>query len=250
MASHLSPIVRSAARGVAVGGVDPLGLGEQRLLGFGVGRELGVALGGGGIAGREELVLGALEPLPQRVVDVLGRPAGGLPLGQQVAERRRGGSPVGGVTELLGAHTQSFLGLPGAGPFAVQFGEVRTAASVERLARRRVPLPQRVVGLAVDAADRLPLVEDGAHPVTGGLPLRRRGGQLLGLDGERLLASRLLGAELLALGLLLLRGAVGLRDDRGQPLGQRIDIAEHVRLGQALGQGHRRGADLARVAGT
>ena len=112
-----------------------------------------------------------LEPLPQRVVDILGRPAGGLPLGQQVAERRTGRAPLGGVGQFLGALTQRLLGLAGADPLAVQLGEMRAAAPVERLAGRRVPLPQRVVGLAVQPGDRAPLVEDLAQPVAGGLPL-------------------------------------------------------------------------------
>ena len=112
------------------------------------------------------------------------------------------GAPVGGVGQLLGAFAQRLLGLAGAGALAVELGEMRTAAAVERLAGRRVALPQRVVGLAVQAGDRAPLVEDLAQPVARGLPLRRVGGELLGLGGQRFLARGLRGAVLVALGLL------------------------------------------------
>ena len=75
---------------------------------------------------------------------------------------------------------------PGALP--VQVGEVRAAAAVERLTGLGEPLPQQLVGLAVDAADRAPLVEDRLEPVARLLPLRRLGRQRLGLGGQRLLA--------------------------------------------------------------
>ena len=45
------------------------------------------------------------------------------------------------------------------------------------------------------------------------------------------------------------RGGVGLLDDRGQPGGQCVDVAEHRRGGQALGERGRGGLDLAGVAG-
>ena len=82
---------------------------------------------------------------------------------------------------------------------------MRTAAAVERLAGRRVALPQRVVGLAVQPADRPPLLEDLAQPVACGLPLRRVGGQVLGLGGQRLLAGGLRGAVFVAPGPVRLR---------------------------------------------
>ena len=176
--------------------------------------------------GLEELVLRGLEPLPQGVVDVLGGAARRLPLRQHVAERGRGGAPVGGVGQLLGAFAQRLLGLAGADAFAVQLGEVRAAAPVERLARRGVALPQRVVGLAVQARDGAPLVEDLAQPVAGGLPLRRVGGDVLGLGGEGLLARGLRGAVFVALLALLGGMGVGLLDDGAQPGGQRVDVAE------------------------
>ena len=62
---------------------------------LGVGRVLGVELDVGLVARAEEGVLSSAEPLPQRVVDVLGRPAGGLPLRHQVAVGAGRRAPVG-----------------------------------------------------------------------------------------------------------------------------------------------------------
>ena len=68
---------------------------------------------------------------------------------------------------------------------------MRAAAATEGVAGRGEAGPQRLVGLAVDAADRLPLLDDRLQPVAGGLPGGRLGGDLLGLGGERLLAGDL-----------------------------------------------------------
>src|SRR5690606_29462010 len=130
--------------------------GQQLLLGGGVGLELRLALGDGGVARGEEDVLGALEPPPQRLVGLARRAAGGLPLAEQLAEDGGGAGPVGGVGEFLGPHAQLFLARLGGGALTVEFGEVRAAPAVERLARLGVALPQRVVDLAVDPADGLP----------------------------------------------------------------------------------------------
>ena len=106
-------MVRRAARArFGPGHVELLGLGEQSLLGLTVGGELRVAFGVDRVAGDEEGVLSGLEPLPQRLVDVLGRPAGGLPLREQIAESGCGGRPLGRTGQFLGPHTQSLLGLP------------------------------------------------------------------------------------------------------------------------------------------
>src|SRR5699024_2772675 len=112
----------------------------------------------------------------------------------------RGRAPVGGVGERLGTLDQLLLLELGARPLPIELSEVRTAPPVERFTGLRVAPPQLVVGLAVDAPDRLPLVEDGPEPVAGGLPLRALGGDLLGLGGERLFACDLADAAgLLAL---------------------------------------------------
>ena len=89
-ASHLSVIARSAARAASWSEVSICSASrQQRLLGLAHWRSARVAFGGHRVARREERVLGGLEPLPQRVVDVLGGAAGGLPLGEQAAERAR-----------------------------------------------------------------------------------------------------------------------------------------------------------------
>jgi hypothetical protein len=77
---------------------------------------------------------------------------------------------------------------------------VLTAPPPERVTRCREPLPQRVVGLPVDALDLAPLVDDGAQPIAGGLPRGRRLGNLLRLGRQRLLRRDRLGAGLLACG--------------------------------------------------
>ena len=125
-----------------------------------------------------------------------------------------------------------------------------SAAPVEGLPGRRVALPQRVVGLAVQTADRLPLVEDRAQPVAGGFPLRRVGGQILGLGGQRLLAGGLGGPMLVAPGAVGGRGRFGALGNAGKPGGQRVDVAEHVARRQRFGQAGGGGFDLACIAGT
>ena len=62
------------ARGVLVGRVDALRLGQQGLFGRGIRLQLGITLGIRGVAGGEEGVLGGLEALPERLIDVLRGP--------------------------------------------------------------------------------------------------------------------------------------------------------------------------------
>ena len=92
-----------------------------------------------GVAGTEEGVLGAAEPLPQLVVDVLGRRAGRLPLPHQVAVAARGRAPVGRVGERLGLLGQPLLDHAGGLPLLVLLGEVRLAAPGVRRPRAREP---------------------------------------------------------------------------------------------------------------
>ncbi|CKO84519.1 Uncharacterised protein [Mycobacterium tuberculosis] len=138
---------------------------------------------------------------------------------------------------------------PDAGSLTVQFGEVGPSPPVERIAGRRVALPQRVIDLAVHTANRLPFIEDCPQPVTGDLPLCRVGGQLLGFGGQRLFTGGLGGSMFLA------SGAVGGSDDLRaitnacQPVCQRVDIAQHACRRQRFGQRDRMGFDLACVAG-
>src|SRR5580693_657994 len=123
-----------------------------------------------------------------------------------------------------------------------------SASPVEGFPRSRVAFPQRVVGLAVQTADRLPFVEDCAQPVAGSFPLRRGVGQLLGLDGQGLLAGRLGCPMLVPTGALGGGDSVGMLTNAGKPRGQRIDITENMCGRQRFAQLHRVGLDLARVA--
>ena len=131
----------------------------------------------------------------------------------------------------------------------VEGGEVGAAAAGERVPGGREPLPQLAVGLAVDAADGLPLVEDRLEPVAGRLPARRLGGQPLGLVDERGLRGERLGAGDVAGG----PGGVGLLGrDRGQllqPRAEPVDVADDVRLGQGRVQPLDRGERVRRVGG-
>ena len=68
----------------------------------------------------------------------------------------RGGrvAPVGGVRQRLGRGDQRLLRLLRGAALLVELGEMRAAVPGEGVARLGEPLPQRVVGLPVDAADR------------------------------------------------------------------------------------------------
>jgi len=126
--------------------------------------------------------------------------------------------------ELFGALAQSLLDLTRTGALAVELREMRSAPAIECLPGRRIPLPQRVVGLAVNARDRPPLFDDRPQPVTCGLPLHRVRCQLFGFRRQRLLAGDLCRPVLLPSGLLRLRGFVRPFPDRAEPGGDRIDI--------------------------
>jgi hypothetical protein len=156
-------------------------------LGGGVRVELGVALGEVLRPAGEEGVLRGAEALPQAR---RRRPSGrarGLPLVIRSRKRaavgpsrrsRRASPPPAPAPPCAPAHR------PAAGPGP----RSASLAAVERLTRLGEPLPQQLVGLAVDAADRAPLVEDRLEPVARLLPLRRLGRQRLGLRGQGLLA--------------------------------------------------------------
>ena len=124
-----------------------------------------------------------------------------------------------------------------------------TAAAVEGIAGRGVPLPQCVIGLSVQPGDGPPLVEDGVHPVAGRLPLGGVGGQVLGLGGQRLFAGTLRRSVLVAARPLGLSGFVGLLGDGGKPRRQGIDVTQNAGGGQGVGQRVGGGLDLAGVTG-
>ncbi len=124
-----------------------------------------------------------------------------------------------------------------------------SASPVEGFPRSRVALPQRVVGLTVQPADRLPLVKDRAQPVAGRFPLRRGVGELFGFGGQGLFAGGLFGAMLFATGTVGGRDRFGPLSNAGKPSGQRVDIPEHMGGRQRFGQRGGGALDLARVAG-
>src|SRR3712207_6855701 len=78
----------------------------------------------------------------------------------------------------------------GLAALGVERREVRAAAPAEGVAGGGEPRPQRLVGLAVDAADRLPLLDDRLEPVAGRLPGRRLRGDLLRLGRQGLQIGR------------------------------------------------------------
>ncbi len=136
-----------------------LGLDEQRALHLGVAAYSASSFAFVCVAGTEERVLRGAEPLPQRVVDVLLRTAGRLPLRHQVAVGTGGRTPVGRRRQLLGLDDELLLDDPGALALLVELGEVLLAPPGVRRPGRREPMPQLVVGGLVDPRQPLPLVE-------------------------------------------------------------------------------------------
>ena len=175
-----------------VGGrVELLGLGQQLFLQLLVGLLLAGALLVRLGAGREEDVLRRAELLPEVVVAVATGARHRLPAVHQRPHGGAGRAPVGGGRQLLRLLDELLLGRARLAALGVERGEVRAAAATERVTGGGEPRPQRLVGLAVDAADRLPLLDDRLQPVAGGLPGRGLGGDLLRLGGQRLLAGDL-----------------------------------------------------------
>ena len=154
------------------------------------------------------------------------------------------------VGQFLGARDQLLLGALGGAALGVELGEVLTAAPAEGVARGREPLPQRVVGLPVDALDLLPLVDDRAQPVAGDLPRRAGLRDLLGLGDQRLLRGDRVGARLLArrsaLAGLLARHAAS---SGVQPRVERGEVPDRGGAGQLLLELLGRAAGARRVAG-
>ena len=118
----------------------------------------------------------------------------------QVAVAARGRAPVGRGGEALGLGGEPLLDAAGVVALLVLLGEVRLAAPGVRRARGREAAPQRVVGGPVDAGERLPLVEQLAHPVGAVAPVGALG-ERLGLGDDLLLALAGLGGALGALDL-------------------------------------------------
>ncbi|GAA3311059.1 hypothetical protein GCM10020219_017900 [Nonomuraea dietziae] len=101
---------------------------------------------------------------------------------------------------------------------------------------RRQPLPQRGLGDAVDALGRLPLLDQLAKALAAGLPVRGLLGDALGLGDDALLDALGLGPGHVAGGLDLLTALGDQLGQRVEPLNQRAQVADGVRVGHGLAQ--------------
>src|SRR5690606_3852703 len=143
---------------------------QQLLLDLGIAAQLRVPFCESSVAGREEAVLGAFEPAPQRVLSGAVGASRSLPLLHQFAITGRGRAPVGGVGELLRFGDDLLFELARLFALLVQAGKVRLASLGEGVARSRHALPQGLLGGTVRARCSLPLVDELAHALTAGLP--------------------------------------------------------------------------------
>ncbi len=151
---------------------------------------------------------------------------------------------LGGPGQFLGALDQLLLGNLRRAALGVELGEVLAAPLAERVTSRGELLPQGVVGLAIDALDLLPLLDDGAQPVAGHLPGRRALGDLVSLRDQRLLRSDRVGASLLT-GCLRFAGARVGSSEHGVEAGvERAEVADDGCGRQLLL--HRQGVGLGR----
>ncbi len=233
VADGLPPLVDRAERGPR--GLEVrdreqlLGLDGQLLLAGQVLPLLGVTLGEGLAARLEEDVLRTAEAVPQVVLVLALRPAGGLPVGHQLAVAGGGGAPVRRLRQRLGLLDQLLLGLTGLLALCVQRGEMRLAPLGERRAGVREAVPQLVVRLAVQPRQALPRVDQRPQPLTRRPPLLA-GRQLLGLGDQLLLGQPGLVALLGLLRLALLAPRFDGLDELVQPLPQCLQIADRMVL--------------------
>ncbi|BAB99339.1 Hypothetical membrane protein [Corynebacterium glutamicum ATCC 13032] len=223
-----------AARSIeALLGVDLCVVFVDELLLCGcVGFEFLVAFLGYGVALIKEVVLGALECCPQLVVDFAWCAAGGFPFGHEIAECAGGVVPLSGFLESIGALNEFFLEFACRCAGAIQLCEVCAAATVEGVTRTGVAFPQFIIGLAVDAVDGLPLIQDGADAVASNLPVGGVFCQGFSLNSELFLASycALTVFSLLFLGALV--GFLGVVDDLGQASFNAIKVTDRSDGGQ------------------
>ena len=188
-----------------------LRLDEELLLGGGVAPELGL-LGGEDLrAGREELVLGAAEPLPELGLVIPAGPAGFLPLPHQLAVGARRARPVGRVGQRLGLLDELLLVGLDRIALGLKRGEVGLAPLGKRVPRGRQPLPQHRLDRPVGVRGGLPLLEQLGHPLAALLPVRGLGRDVLGLVDDPLLDPAGLAPGLLAGGLDFLPALVDRR---------------------------------------
>ena len=114
-----------------------------------------------------------------------------------------------------------------------------TSAAAELVAGSGVALPQGLVGLAVDTFDVLPFLDDGPHPVTGGLPLRVTGSELLGLGNQSFLGRHRTRAGFVAGQELLGQLGLGRDPQLGQRRGQRGQVTDDRGVGEGVLHGGR-----------
>src|SRR5699024_508074 len=205
-------------------------IGQDLLLGLGIDPQLGITLGKYCVTRIEERVLGCFEPCPQLVLTGPVGSTAGLPPLHQVAVGPSGGSPVGGVLELLGLGDELFLRSAYFLTLLVEFGEVGLATLGARVSRRRHALPQRLLGRAVGPRRTLPLLDELEHSLPTGLPVRRFHGDSLSLGDDAFLDLSCLIACLL-LGLLLLDLALfRAAHELIQPSAQCVQVTDRVGL--------------------
>ena len=98
--------------------------------------------------------------------------------------------------------------------------------AVEGIAGAGVALPQGIIGLAVNALDLLPLFQDGANAVAGGLPLGGVFGNLFCLSCQLFLGSNSFLAAAFLIGLRLLAGFYRVLNDGNKAAVKCCDITD------------------------
>ena len=163
---------------------ERLGLLDQRAFGGACPATLAIALGRHRAAPVEGCTAARRETLPERLLLIAARVPGSLPLRHQSLERVPDRASVVEAGEGLGLGDQRFLALDRRAALARTFGVGAIALFVEGLACRRESAPQLAVTHLAGRGGRLPALEQIAEPLRG-LRVARRGGQTLGLLGDR-----------------------------------------------------------------
>ena len=101
------------------------------------------------------------------------------------------------------------------------------STAVEGVAGAGVALPQGIVGLAINALNLLPLLQDRADAVTGGLPLGGVFGNLFCFRRQLLLGSNSFLAATLLIGLRLLAGFYRVLNDGNKAAVKGRDITNN-----------------------
>jgi hypothetical protein len=126
----------------------------------------------------------------------------------------------------------------------VEFGEMRAASPGEGVPSLGEAAPQCLVGFAVYALDRLPLIQDGAQPVAAGFPLGGLGADLLGLLRQLLLPGGCSRSGLLSGRLRAGEAVLGASLQVVQQSGEPDEVAHGGRLDDVIAQGPNPGQRL------